>query len=422
MTRYSLGKMLLGVGALTLGLCLVVASANAAVKPGDVIAPQNAAQIRDLVPPGVYYAVTHGMRMEIVPSERIDWPPPYRAATEKYSQQVRLTDDHRSIIGYVAGQPFPLIDLNDPYVATKIIWNNVFRPISSDDYDLRFYDCQSEYVRPGEEQRMIDDLEIGHYAGYNLVGRTEVEPMPVDPDFKQSGRLWLFALYPFLAPEDWRGQGLIRYRYADPNRGDDSWDWTPGTRRVRRLNEAILSSATGAQSYDPDHYSGFNPKTEQYNYKFLGEKQMLASVHAQHSPEVTAPTMAVRPHAPRLGSCATRISSRRHPGAIGTILVRWTSRPRSIWTANYGSSRTSTPTTRRVIYGARTSTGWPIVTARCPMPGLRSTRSIGSSSWVRLQSTRRATSRQCVTCPASTRPSANAGTSTWGLSTRISAP
>jgi len=289
MTRYSLGKMLLGVGALTLGLCLVVASANAAVKPGEVIAPQNAAQIRDLVPPGVYYAVTHGMRMEIVPSERIDWPPPYRAATEKYSQQVRLTDDHRSIIGYVAGQPFPLIDLNDPYVATKIIWNNVFRPISSDDYDLRFYDCQSEYVRPGEEQRMIDDLEIGHYAGYNLVGRTEVEPMPVDPDFKQSGRLWLFALYPFLSPEDWRGQGLIRYRYADPNRGDDSWDWTPGTRRVRRLNEAILSSATGAQSYDPDHYSGFNPKTEQYNYKFLGEKQMLASVHAQHSPEQTCP-------------------------------------------------------------------------------------------------------------------------------------
>jgi Protein of unknown function (DUF1329) len=289
MNKQGVGKRLVCAGALTLGLCIITASANAGVKVGDVITPANAAQVKDLVSPGVMYSVTHGMRMEIVPTERVDWPPPYKEATEKYSFQVRLTDDHHSIVGYVAGQPFPLIDANDPYVATKIVWDSVFRPILSDDYDLRFFDCTSQYVRPGEDQRIVDDLEIGHYAGYNLVGRTEVDPMPIDPDFKQSGRLWLFALYPVLAPQEARGTGLIRYRYADPKRGDDSWDWTPGSRRVRRLNESILSSATGAQSYDPDHYSGFNPKTEEYDYKFLGEKQMLGSVHAVHSPEMTCP-------------------------------------------------------------------------------------------------------------------------------------
>ena len=288
MARHALGKILLGVETLMF-LCVIIASANATVKPGDVITPANAAQVKDLVSPGVFYAVTRGMHMDIVPSERIDWPPPYREATEKYSTQVRLTNDHRSLLGYVAGQPFPLIDANDPYVGSKIMWNNAFRPMNSDDYDLRFYDCQSEYVRPGQDQNVIEDLEIGHYAGYNLFGRTEVEPLPVDPDFKQSGRLWLFALYPVLSPADQRGVGIIRYRYVDPNRGDDTWDRQPGTRRVRRLNEAINSSATGAQSFDPDHYAGFNPKTEQYNYKFLGERQMLASVHAQHSPEDTCP-------------------------------------------------------------------------------------------------------------------------------------
>ncbi len=288
MARRALGKVLLGVGMLTL-FCLIVASASATVKPGDSITPENAAQVKDLVSPGVYYAVTHGMHMDIVSTERIEWPPPYREATEKYSSQVRLNNDHRSLLGYIAGQPFPLIDPNDPYVGTKIIWNNVWRPITSDDYDLRFFDCQSEYIRPGQDQNIIEDLEIGHYAGYNLFGRTEVDPMPVDPDVKQSGRMWLFALYPFLSPEAERGEGLIRYRYLDSNRGDDTWDWQPGTRRVRRLNEAINSSATGAQTFDPDHYSGFNPKAEQYNYKFLGEKQMLASTHAQHSPENTCP-------------------------------------------------------------------------------------------------------------------------------------
>jgi len=42
--------------------------------------------------------------------------------------------------------------------------------------------------------------------------------------------------------------------------------------------------------WNPDHYSGFIAKTEFYNWKFLGEKDMLASVHAEHSPEQQCPT------------------------------------------------------------------------------------------------------------------------------------
>ena len=84
--------------------------------------------------------------------------------------------------------------------------------------------------------------------------------------------------------------GFIRYRYAKSDRGDDQWLWNPGARRIRRMSEGLMSDATGAQSWDPDHYSGFNPKTESYDYRFLGEKQMLACAHAQHSPEVRCPS------------------------------------------------------------------------------------------------------------------------------------
>src|SRR6202167_2359662 len=268
----------------------IAAAARADVKPGDLITPANAAKVKDLVSPGVYYKVLNGMSMKIVPSGQIDWPPPYKEATEKYSAQVRLSRDNRSLVGYVAGQPFPLMDTNDPQVAVKIMWNNVFRPLLTDDYDLRFYDCESVYGGRNRPNNVIQYYQIGHYAGYDLVGRTEVEPLPVDPDFKKTNRLWLFALYPLLAPQEARGQGLIRYRYAAPDQGDDTWSWNPGSRRVRRLNESLNSTATGAQSFDPDHYSGFNPKTEEYNYKFLGEKEMLAVAHARHSPEITCPT------------------------------------------------------------------------------------------------------------------------------------
>src|SRR6516225_4219854 len=91
-------------------------TASAEVKPGDLITYQNADKIRDLVSPGTLYKVNQGMSMKIVPTSRLDWPPPFKEATEKYSSQVRLSDDHRSLVAYVAGQPFPLIDPNDPYV------------------------------------------------------------------------------------------------------------------------------------------------------------------------------------------------------------------------------------------------------------------------------------------------------------------
>jgi len=287
MTRNFSNRIALRGGGILLVLLMFTATASAGVKAGDKITPDNVGEIKDLVSPGLYYMASHGMLMNIAQTRRVDWPPPYKEATEKYSSQVRLSEDHRSMLGYVAGQPFPDIDDNDPLAAVKIMWDNVFRPITSDDYDLRFFNCQSQYVRPGSAQNVIEEIQVGHYAGYNLIGRTEVEPMPVDRDFAVTNRMWLFALYPVLAPQSARGTGLLRYRYMDSKRGDDTWAWQPGDRRLRRLNETFLSTSTDAQTNDPDHYSGFNPKTEEYDYQFLGEREMLASVHASHAPEIT---------------------------------------------------------------------------------------------------------------------------------------
>src|SRR5438105_2484018 len=76
---------------------------QAQVKPGDHISAQNASAVKDLVSPGTYFAVTKGMGMEIVAPKRVEWPPPYKIATEQYSSQVQLSADHRTVLGYVAG-------------------------------------------------------------------------------------------------------------------------------------------------------------------------------------------------------------------------------------------------------------------------------------------------------------------------------
>ncbi|MDO8434872.1 MAG: DUF1329 domain-containing protein [Candidatus Binatus sp.] len=282
---------LMAVPALVMMIMLASArQADAQVKPGDVITASNAAQVKDLLSPGAYQAVTKGMTINIVAPGRIDWPPPYQNATEKYASQVRLAPDHHDLLGYVAGQPFPLLDPNDPDVGVKIMWNQYFRPIATDDFDLRFFECQVATQNPGAPQQLMKMTQIGHFAGYFDLGRTEVDPLPADPDFVKTGIWARYAAYPTIEPAEDRGSGGIRYRYWDANRADDTWAYIVGSRRIRRVNEVILSASPGLSTWDADHAGGFAAKPQEYNFKFLGEKSMLGCVHAKNSPAHPCPS------------------------------------------------------------------------------------------------------------------------------------
>ena len=68
----------------------------------------------------------------------------------------------------------------------------MWRPIQSDDYDLRYFDCDTVYTGYNKPFFEVAYGQLGNYAGYDLVSQTEVDPLPVDPDFKKTNRLWLF--------------------------------------------------------------------------------------------------------------------------------------------------------------------------------------------------------------------------------------
>ena len=292
--------------AVVLSLFLLCSTAYAAVKPGDLITKDNAAQVQDLVSPGNYILVQRGMQIHVIATDKLDWPPPYRTASEKYSSQVSLGSDGE-IKGFVAGQPFPLLDPNDTDVALKVMWNFSYRPLYTDDADLRF--AQVASYAPNSTGSPVSYFTVGHFAFYNNIGRIEVQPVPTDPDAKASGIRFRFAYYPLLEPSSLRGNGMIRFRHLDPATDDNTWVFNPQSRRLRRQSPQLLSDALGAlpgfsggamgggagvpavvTTIDPDSYFGFSAKIEDYTYKFLGEKSMLASVHAKNSPEVPCPT------------------------------------------------------------------------------------------------------------------------------------
>jgi hypothetical protein len=271
------------------------------IQPGEVITTSNSTVVQAYVSPGTYALVTQGMPIRVVSSSRLDWPPPYQAATEKYASQVSLRSDG-SLYGYVAGLPFPLIDPNDPAIATKIIWNYTYRPMFSDDFDIH-YPTMATYS-PAHGDQPINYFVVGHMANYSNVGRVEVPPIPVDPDALNSGIASKFAMFPFIEPSALYGYGMLRFRYLDAGRADDIWMYNREARRLRRQTESAQSdpiaspptfgagmgggsfqgvatapTAALANNIDSDSLFGFSAKPSDYTYRFLGERRMLAAVH-----------------------------------------------------------------------------------------------------------------------------------------------
>lgn len=80
------GAIIAIAGMLLLSLTFALPAA-AQVKPGELITADQANKVKDLVSPGVYYKVVRGMSMKIIPTQRVDWPPPYHDATEKYADK-----------------------------------------------------------------------------------------------------------------------------------------------------------------------------------------------------------------------------------------------------------------------------------------------------------------------------------------------
>jgi len=273
--------------AVALSVCfsLFVTSYPAAadVKPGDVVTAANVDQAKDLISPGLEWVVRHGVALHVIEPRKIEWPKAYKEATEKFSGQVRLAPDGLSLQNYVAGLPFPDVDINDPKAAVKIMWNYDYKFLTTDDVDLREFDADTGPVGEdnhgmGVERHFILD----HFRRLFYNGRLYVDPKPERPN--PEGIRYRESLHPILEPFDLKGVGASSIRYLDPAKQDDSWLYLPSLRRVRRLSTAQRSDALFGQDTDVDSYYGYSGHIAWMDWKLLGEKTILACMHAQSYP------------------------------------------------------------------------------------------------------------------------------------------
>ena len=249
---------------------------------GDVISDKNMDKYKALLSPGLEWAIRYGLRMTITAPKHIAMLKAYREATEKYSGQVKLSPDGFRVLNWTAGQPFPVIDPNDPQVASKIMWNFSYGFAVTDDLDQKNFDSDTGSIGKNRGQTVERHYIIDHLRVLNYTGRLYVDPKPSlrNPDGLRSKE----SLHPLIEPFDLKGVGGTFYRYIDPDRQDDSWIYLPQLRRVRRLSTAQRSDALFGQDTDPDSYYGYRGQVGWADWKFLGERTILAVVHATHSP------------------------------------------------------------------------------------------------------------------------------------------
>ena len=255
-----------------------------ALAPGTSIHASNVANYTQYLPAAAEAAVRHGLTIRVIPTKRLDWSTGFTQATEKYSSQVGL-DKNDYITNYVAGAPFPTVDLTDPKAAVKIAYNWHMGPFMPDDFSLApwgsyAYLDTSGAIRPQEDYSYVCD----QFTFLRFAHRTEIDPRPTVGS-NSEGFEWKARCNEWTAtPMGDAGEGSgIWIRYLDPGRGDEFYGFNMETRRVRR-SASDVPVQEGCRSCHQPYWAYALPNTEAYSYRLLGTASLLTCLTANNEP------------------------------------------------------------------------------------------------------------------------------------------
>lgn len=258
---------------------LQLKAAEADLKPGDTIGPTNWQRVQGMVGENLLNRIKQGYTFQIKEPKIFKPLKEYVEATEKYSSKVSL-GPNGELINYVAGQPFPKIDPSDPQVGQKLAWNFFWRWLG-DDYKTGGAVEGGKIIRTaiekdGSERRA--DL-----TSYFIFPRTRytLSPKPAIPGYEHIDFMQLrIDSY----PRDSAGTVTLEIRYDDPKRADDLYLYIPSIRRIRRATTTLRCQTLAPSEFNLDDINSFNAKVTDFNYRYLGEKKILANLTQEKFP------------------------------------------------------------------------------------------------------------------------------------------
>ena len=258
----------------------------ASLAPGTVIDANNLSSYTQYLPAAAQSAIRHGLKIVVVPTRRLDWSAGFTQATEKYSPQVGLDKDDY-ITNYMAGAPFPTVDVSDPKAAVKIAYNWHMGPFMPDDFSLQPWGSYAYSDAGGVSGIGPEDnysFSCDHLSFLRFAHRTEVDPRPELPN-NAEGFEWKARCNAWTQnPMEGIGEGAgIWLRFTDPRRTDEYYNLEPHARRVRRATATDVTDQNCRSCHQP-YWAYTLPKTEEFSYRLLGTTPLLACLTSSNEP------------------------------------------------------------------------------------------------------------------------------------------
>lgn len=188
----------------------------------------------------------------------------YYRATDQYSGQVEIDPTTKLLKNYIAGTPFPKIDIDDPLGGYKAMWNNFYYfSISGTSLDGDY----DQLLISGKKG--LDQHQTWHFTNLPMQGRA------IQPHALGDGTVAKREMVYVKAPYDAKGFALLTFRYSD-GRLDDTWGYIKSIRRVRRFSSGTWMDPVGGSDLLYDDINGFNANPAWYkDFKYLGRRHVL---------------------------------------------------------------------------------------------------------------------------------------------------
>jgi hypothetical protein len=235
------------------------------ITPGMTINKSNAQVAAAVLPPEVLKVIQAG-DLEIAVQATTDVPirEEYINATVAHAAPVALGSDG-TLLHYVAGLPFPLIEPADPQAGLKMGWNLRYR----DRADVsQSWGTTSLLNSSGGVERSSSSLYVRMY------GMHRPNPEHNVTEWAEAGVLYKdYSIT--LRPTDVEGTQSMGIRHNQDSKEDDRWIYDPKTRRTRKIVYNPYDASSGL-TFLSEEFSGFEGHIYAYDWQFVEEKVVLA--------------------------------------------------------------------------------------------------------------------------------------------------
>ena len=243
------------------------------ISPGMTLKQDNVQLAEQVLPPEVVRIIQAG-DFSITVQDTIDFPSfeNYIQASVEHAGTAQLGANGK-LSGYVAGQPFPVLDPADPQAGVKAAWNFRYRYLGD---TVQTQGMLRSINNSGNTERGVDTLYVRRYGMHRLKAEDNV------PEWEKEGT-WYREHSIVLSPQDLEGAQRLSLYYADDAAAHKGWVYDPQSRRTRSVVVNLLETSFGLNFLVEDH-SGFNGHIHEHDWAFVGERVALVPGFLEGTP------------------------------------------------------------------------------------------------------------------------------------------